>query len=232
MSDRSRRPLISSYNGSMIALTIRSGRCFKVYTSELESYFVAVAKLRTRSANISLDIPGNLDWKVDVQESIIDKSTQYRFRLMEHTNPAVYTLKNPRLPSRGFYLFPIPAASASSSAISTTATPSTSTSPSPSATAKPASEKSPKNIGAIAGGVVAGLVGLALLCGIALLLLRRIGQKRKAKANEEGPLVYDSKAREYPPVELHGNIASELDGSKQPNGTVTELQGSTPRNLH
>lgn len=151
---------------------------------------------------------------------------------MEHTDPAIYTLKNPRLPSRGFYLFPTPAASASSSAISTTATPSTSTSPSPSEAVKPVPEKSPKNIGAIAGGVVAGLASLALLCGIALLLLRRIGQKRKAKANEEGPFMYEGKAEGYSPVELSGSSPAELDGSKQPHGIVTELRGSTPRDLH
>jgi hypothetical protein len=81
--------------------------------------------------------------------------------------------------------------------------------------------------------VLGGLIGLALVCGFALLLLRRIGQNRKATANEEGPLMYEGKAGAYPsierpPVELHGGTPLELEASKQPHGTTTELQGSTP----
>jgi hypothetical protein len=77
-------------------------------------------------------------------------------------------------------------------------------------------------------------VGLALLCGFALLSLKRIGQKRKAKANEDRLLIYEGKTGGYPsverpPVELHGGNPLELDASKQPHGTTTELEGSAPR---
>lgn len=187
-----------------------------------------------------MDNPGNFDWKVDLDDSVIAASKQYHFRLIEHTNPPIYTTERPRLPSRAFYLYPNSAASVSSAAALSTAIQSAATSPSPSGEAQPpAPGKSSSNVGAIAGGVVGGLAGLTLLCGIALLLLRRVKRKRKAEEDGvrkvvEGAWMEEAKVGN-PQVyaEMGTGPPPELDGSKHAHDRpTTELEGSTPRDWH
>lgn len=219
-------------------------------------------------ANIPTDTPGTLDWKVDVEEDILDISTKFRFRLIQHTDPPVYNNSLPsRLPSRGFDLYPQLASSASSAAVSSgtpsssTATQSTATSaistsasttnnaqPTSSATTPPQSEnkntnppnnedKPSSNTAAIAGGVVGGLAGLALLCGIALLFLRRRKQAQKRLAGAERGEVEEIDAgapQGFSPVLVWTGSPSELDGGAEKYGhraaraTTTELEGSAP----
>jgi hypothetical protein len=196
------------------------------------------------AANISLDTPGGFDWKVDLVDSVIASSTQYHLRFLEHTEPAAYALKASRLPSRGFNIYPNPSSSTATSSTvssstlttaastSTTSSPSTqSTSPSPSSSNDAnTSSRSTTNIGAIAGGVVGGLAGLGLICGIALLFLRTAKRKKKAAAAKpdevfEKPTWEDDvKSRQQ---WAHTGTPPELNGS-----STNELQGSTPREWH
>ncbi|OAL53913.1 hypothetical protein IQ07DRAFT_596889 [Pyrenochaeta sp. DS3sAY3a] len=196
-------------------------------------------------ANISLDTPGGFDWKVDLVDSVIASSTQYHLRFLEHTEPADYSLKASRLPSRGFNIYPNPSSSSStetsstvSSSTLTTAASTSETSSSSAQSASPSpssssdantSSGSSTNVGAIAGGVVGGLAGLALICGIALLFLRTAKRKQKAAAAKpdevfEKPTWEDDVKRQQ---WAHTGTPGELDGS-----STNELQGSTPREWH
>lgn len=193
------------------------------------------------TANISTTVPGSLEWKIDIDPSIIATSAQFHFRLIVHSEPAVHALTRPRLPRRGFVI--------NSVSISTTSSSSTTTASSlasSSASATPASSSganstgssgSTSNIGSIAGGVVGGLAGLALLCGIALLLLRRAKQNRKSMIYDKDGGVEGSCIQTvtmdapsgFVPGHSYMGVPSELDSGAT---TQNELQGSTPREWH
>jgi cbb3-type cytochrome oxidase subunit 3 len=137
--------------------------------------------------------------------------------------------------SRGFYIYPGPNAASS-------ATPTPSSSPTPGPTASNAAngtgssstapKKKKSNAGAIAGGVLGGLVVLALILVGVLMLLRRQRKKREDAAayksvarDEERNDVKDHYAYEAPTstVELadHRYEATELPGSEPQPDALT-----------
>jgi len=79
--------------------------------------------------------------------------------------------------------------------------------------------------------VVGGLAALALLCGIALLVLRRIKQQRKQDETSEAGMIHkrDLADEAQAPAELSAYNPTELAGTKVPTG---ELEGSGPREWH
>jgi hypothetical protein len=159
-------------------------------------------------------------------------------RFVSHvkSDTPTYPKDSPMFGSRGFYIYPGPNAASS-------ATPTPSSSPTPGPTASNAAngtgssstapkKKKKSNAGAIAGGVLGGLVVLALILVGVLMLLRRQRKKREAAVayksvsrDEERNDVKDHYAYEAPrpTVELadHRYEATELPGSEPQPGALT-----------
>ena len=204
------------------------------------------------TANVSLETRGNFRWTVDVPEDKIAAQPKFVFRFSQHTDPPVFNWDNPKMPSRGIIInnskgtksSSSSATSSSSSRFTSSSTsqrssppPNTAgaeTSPSP---AKPSTKKKKKgssNTGVIAGAVLGGLVGLALICGAALLLLKRIKEKRKAEAERDAPLVEAMGDTKHGGAVVYAHelqtAPAELSGHKPDRSS--ELQGSSPRDWH
>ncbi|KAL2821215.1 hypothetical protein BJX63DRAFT_259664 [Aspergillus granulosus] len=128
-----------------------------------------------------------------------------------------------------------------SSSTSPTPSPtSTSQTDSPTATATDLttsdSSSSSTNTGAIAGGVVGGVAGLALILALAWFLMRR---RRKiasvdapavvAPGSDAQPLPAKEQYAPAPRAELENNaVRAELHGTHQPDGIPHELPGNMP----
>ncbi|KAF2465808.1 uncharacterized protein BDR25DRAFT_345962 [Lindgomyces ingoldianus] len=143
-------------------------------------------------SNVTFDSSGSLDWKVNVSNDVVKTDPQFVLRFKPHSNPPLFTSTDNESPSRGFIL--LTGNEQSSSASSSATAPSTSTSTPSSTTASAQSSSSTSepnakkktNVGAIAGGVLGGLVFIGLLCAVALLLLKLAKNKKNARDANRG----------------------------------------------
>ncbi|KAF2798159.1 hypothetical protein K505DRAFT_414574 [Melanomma pulvis-pyrius CBS 109.77] len=150
-----------------------------------------------REKDITMGKSGSLDWKVNITNAVAKAENRFVLRLKPHSSPPVYTPNTNQASGVGFKILPnsnpdttfSQTSSSTSTASSTTATSLTESSP-PATTSPPvgnnnnnnsnsSSGKKKTNVGAIAGGVLGGLVFIILLLVIALLALRL--KKRKQK---------------------------------------------------
>ncbi|PLB45270.1 hypothetical protein P170DRAFT_513297 [Aspergillus steynii IBT 23096] len=93
--------------------------------------------------------------------------------------------------------------------ISSTSAP-TSTSPAPSSTKTGSSHASHTNTGAIAGGVVGGVAGAAIIIALSWFLIRRM-RRQRPQADEAILVSGPSKSVEISPAELDSNRVAELE---------------------
>ncbi|KAF2710015.1 hypothetical protein K504DRAFT_533027 [Pleomassaria siparia CBS 279.74] len=173
--------------------------------------------------DVRFDKAGSLNWKVNVSNAVVQTDPEFVLRLKPHSDPPVYTNNENESPSRGFNLLVGPESDPSSSAISSassmssSASSSTTTSPRPSnANAGQGNENNAEkksNVGPIVGGVVGGIVFLALLALIAFLL--RLAKKNKANG---------VRAAEVKGVEGQGPVYYKYDRVVG-QGTVVEIEG-------
>jgi hypothetical protein len=200
--------------------------------------------------NWTIDVPNE---KIEAKS---DGQASYVLRFLNHTESDVYPTTKPMLPSVGFILheskeadtsqIPSPSSQTklslsavpstsplSSAALSSpsTALSSTSTALSGPSTAfavsSPSEEAKSSNTGAIAGGVLGGLAGVAFALVGALMLIRRLKKKNEEKTNPyevngqhaddvKRPTVYAHLAEFFsPPVEIYtpekNEYAAELE---------------------
>ena len=105
---------------------------------------------------------------------------------------------------------------------STTATATATSEPEPESDGSGNSSSGSNTAGPIAGGVVGGVAGLAIICALLWYFIRRQSQKHKGMPVTEAPMVQSS-PNQFPtqPNELDGQPMAELS-SNQP---VHELPG-------
>lgn len=187
-------------------------------------------------ANVSLAKSGNHTWHVDVANDKVAQEPKFVFRFSQHTNPEVFDWDLPKMPSRGFRLSGKAAQSSTATATGGSST-STSVSPKEDATVSK-SETSPSPTGAqapagkkthtvaIAAGVLGALVGIALLLGGVLFLLRQVRKKREAgiESGKSGPGGDGEGGHAF------AQQGQELAGDRREQSR--EMNGSTPRNWH
>lgn len=194
------------------------------------------------TANFSLYDAGSYSWVVDVPEDKIAESSHFVFRFNEHNAEGKFDITKPRMPSRAFILAQKAPSSSSSASTSTTAQNTVTSTKSQSTSATNGAEPSASgvavkktNTAAIAVGVLGGLVGIALVLGGVLFLLRQARKKREAASAEMGANGATHKGQEdvyayYHTQELPAEQVSELPGDR--HGESRELAGSTPRDWH
>ena len=169
------------------------------------------------------------------------------FRFSQHTSPEAFDWDLPKMPSRGFTLSGKAAESSSAAATATktgaggsstsiavspkedVSVSGSETSPSPTGTQAAAGKKT--HTIAIAVGVLGGLIGIALVLGGILFLLRQ-ARKRREAANGSGKTgAGDDQEGAYGFAhrgqELAGVPPSGLAGDRR--GESRQLNGSTPR---
>jgi hypothetical protein len=174
------------------------------------------------------------------------------FRFSQHTERGVFDMDLPRMPSRVFVLSQKISTSVSSSPWSSSTATDTKTreaatsilvstpaksEPARSSHSTEASESAlpekTTNTAAIAAGVLGALVGIALVLGGVLFLLRQARKRREAEGKErQADLMVDGNgqgAYAYHVQELPVQ-PSELPG--EGHGQPRELKGSTPGDWH
>ncbi|KAK5800805.1 hypothetical protein VI817_003017 [Penicillium citrinum] len=106
------------------------------------------------------------------------------------------------------------AATSSTSTPSSTSTSTSSTTPTPTTTQSAESSSSTTNTGAIAGGVVGGVAGAAILIALAWYFIRRLRKSQPLPSEPIGHMATSSDYHPVPPAELsvEGHSVSELPG--------------------
>ena len=195
-------------------------------------------------ANISLATNGNYSWQVNVPNEKIAQEPKFVFRFSQHTNPEVFNFDLPKMPSRGFILLRKEKKEEEEVSSSTTMTTTTTSVSSQTSTAGLGPSSSPPvketeadekpKAAIIAACVLAVLLGIALVLGVALFFLRRARRRRE---DEEKPRGIYSKKGDGDSVHMYVYPTQELPAPPQEligdgTGQSRELNGSTPRDWH